>query len=144
MTPAHAKWQAPRDIGRTLTETDLMGNARAARKGRSILRRFWKRLWLVPVLFLVVLALGFGTAVHHVYFDRDNLPSLEPFIRFELPTTGRIYDANGDVLFELAREYRRILKCEEIPPVVRDAILSAEDKNFFSHSGVDYSVFPRV
>jgi penicillin-binding protein 1A len=67
-----------------------------------------------------------------------------PFTRFEFPTIGHIYDANGQPLIELAREYRRIIKYEDIPPIVCDAILAAEDKNFFTHSGVDYSGIPRV
>jgi penicillin-binding protein 1A len=90
------------------------------------------------------MVLGVGLLAHHIYFDRSNLPAIDPFIRFELPTVGTVYDAHGEVLFELAREYRRVVKYEEIPPVVRDAILSAEDKNFFTHSGVDYGAFPRV
>src|SRR4029077_4315331 len=44
----------------------------------------------------------------------------------------------------LGRESRRLVEYDEIPPVVRDAILAAEDKNFFSHSGIDYGAFPRV
>lgn len=107
-------------------------------------RRVCRRLWIVPVAFLALLSLGLGLFVHHVYFDRTNLPDLEPFIRFELPTVGTVYDARGEVLFELAREYRRVVTYPQIPPVLRDSILSAEDKNFFSHSGVDYGAFPRV
>ncbi|MGD0231102.1 MAG: transglycosylase domain-containing protein [Syntrophorhabdales bacterium] len=41
-------------------------------------------------------------------------------------------------------QHRQITEYEDIPPVVCDAILAAEDKNFFSHSGVDYSIIPRV
>jgi len=86
-----------------------------------------------------------ATAVlYHVYFDRSNLPDLEGFTRFEFPTAGGIYDANGQLLKEMATESRQITHYEEIPSVVRDAILSAEDKNFFSHSGVDYSGFARM
>ena len=44
----------------------------------------------------------------------------------------------------MAAESRQITRYTEIPPIVRDAILAAEDKNFFSHSGVDYSGFVRV
>jgi membrane peptidoglycan carboxypeptidase len=44
----------------------------------------------------------------------------------------------------MASESLQISRYEEIPPVVRDALLAAEDKNFFSHSGVDYSGFARV
>ena len=48
------------------------------------------------------------------------------------------------MLIELAREYRRVVSYDEVPPVLRHAILAAEDKNFFSHSGVDYRALPRV
>jgi penicillin-binding protein 1A len=82
--------------------------------------------------------------IHHVYFSRHNLPDLGPFTRFEFPTIGRIYDARGRPLIELAREYREIARYEDIPPIVRDAILSAEDKRFFSHNGIDYVTVPRV
>ena len=51
------------------------------------------------VLLLVLPAVGL---VHHVYFDRSGLPDLEPFIRFELPTIGQVYDTHGKVLVELA------------------------------------------
>lgn len=81
---------------------------------------------------------------HHIYFDRTDLPDIEPFARFEFPAIGCIYDANGLPIIEMAREYRRITRYEELPHIVRDAIIAAEDKNFFSHNGVDYSTIPRV
>jgi penicillin-binding protein 1A len=83
-------------------------------------------------------------ALHHIYFDRGNLPDLGPFTRFEFPTIGHIYDANGQPLIEFAREYREITQYQDIPPIVRDAILATEDKHFFSHNGVDYFSMPRV
>jgi len=92
---------------------------------------------LVPVIF------GVCTAFY-VNFNRQNLPDVDGFIRFEPPTMGRIFAANGEVLIELGRERRDIIRYEEIPAVVREAVLSAEDENFFSHSGVDYSVFLRL
>ena len=88
----------------------------------------------------VFVAAGF----YHVYFDRSGLPDLDGFTRFEFPTVGTIYDAHGQPLKEMASESRRITQYGEIPPIVRDAMLAAEDKNFFSHSGVDYTGFARV
>jgi penicillin-binding protein 1A len=82
--------------------------------------------------------------VHHIYFDRRLLPDLEPFIRFEVDATGQIQDARGEVLAEIARENRRVVSYDEVPPILRDAILAAEDKNFFVHSGVEYRALPRV
>ena len=48
------------------------------------------------------------------------------------------------MLIALAREHRRVVSYDEMPLILRQAILAAEDKNFFSHSGVDYRVLPRV
>ena len=93
---------------------------------------------------LLPLVLTTWGLAHHIYFDRSDVPDLEPFIRFELSTIGKVYDARGTVLVELAREYRQIVSYEEVPPVLRHAILAAEDKNFFAHSGVDYRALPRV
>jgi penicillin-binding protein 1A len=82
--------------------------------------------------------------VHRVYFDRSRVPALEPFIRFQPPTIGVVRDTEGKALIELAREYRRVVTYDEVPPILRQAILAAEDKNFFSHSGVEYRALPRV
>jgi penicillin-binding protein 1A len=92
----------------------------------------------------LLLALPAAWLLYRVYLDRSGLPDLEPFLRFEPPTIGRIYDAQGTVLIELAREHRQVVTWEEIPLILRQAVLAAEDKNFFSHSGVDYSALPRV
>ena len=92
---------------------------------------------LVPVVFAVFTAF-------YVNFNRANLPDLDGFIYFAPPTMGHVYDANGHVLIELGRERRDIVRYEDIPDVVREAVLSAEDKRFFSHAGVDYFVFLRV
>jgi penicillin-binding protein 1A len=119
----------------------------AARRIRST--RLGRLPWLRGSLYFticttVVTAALVTAGFVHVYFDRTNLPDIEPFTRFEFPTIGHIYDANGQPLIELAREYRQITKYEDIPPIVRDAILATEDRNFFSHGGVDYSRIPRV
>jgi len=98
----------------------------------------------VPLVVLLLLVLATWGLAHHIYFDRSGVPDLEPFIRFELSTIGKVYDARGTVLVELAREYRQLVSYEEVPPVLRHAILAVEDKNFFAHSGVDYRALPRV
>lgn len=82
--------------------------------------------------------------VHEIYFDRSRLPDLDPFLRFEPPTIGAIRDVRGEVLIELARERRRLVSFDELPPILWQAVLAAEDKNFFSHRGVDYTALPRV
>jgi penicillin-binding protein 1A len=89
--------------------------------------------------------------LRHVYFDRTGLPDIAPFLLFQPPTTGEVTDARGQVVIQLARQYRRVMTYDEVPLVMRQAILAAEDKNlaaedknFHSHAGVDYGALPRV
>jgi penicillin-binding protein 1A len=117
--------------------------AAAALAGR--LRSAWSRRavrFFCPPLMLLLLPVA--VLGYHVYFDRSSLPDLERFIRFEHPAIGTVYDARNNVLIELALQYRRVISYEEVPVIVRQAILAAEDKNFFSHSGVEYRALPRV
>ena len=104
----------------------------------------WRRVGLAVAAVVVLLLFPPAALVQHVYFDRSGLPDLGPFIRFETPMIGQVTDARGNVLIEVALEYRRRVSYDQVPKVLRDAILAAEDKNFLSHSGVDYSVLPRV
>ena len=105
--------------------------------------RRWRRVATIAGCFLALILLP-AFALHGIYFDRSGLPDLEPFLRFQPPTTGEVRDARGDLLIEVAREYRRVVAYDEVPPILRQAILAAEDKNFFAHAGVDYSALPRV
>ena len=126
----------------------LRASARAAartvrrtRLGRPQWRsRFLNVVFCTTPVVAALVSIGF----YHVYFDRSDLPDMEAFARFELPTIGTVYDAHGQPLIELANEYRKITRYEDIPPIVRDAIIAAEDKRFFAHNGVDYSVLPRL
>lgn len=111
-----------------------------------LLRSAWMRrivLFVAAPLALLLLLLS-AAVIYHVYFNRSGLPDIEGFIRFEPPTTGKVYDARGKVLIELAREYRRVVTYDEVPVILRQAVLAAEDKNFFSHSGIEYRALPRV
>lgn len=110
-----------------------------------MVRLKWGRLLLYSVICTTVVAAAFiSTGIHYIYFDRTALPDIEPLARFELPAISTIYDVNGRALLELAKERRKILQYDEIPVIVRHAIIAAEDKRFFSHSGIDYAAIPRA
>jgi penicillin-binding protein 1A len=125
----------------------LFARLRVVRRLAARLTATRRRRVVLLVTALVPVVLSLLTAawlVHHVYFSRAGLPDLESFIRFEPPTTGVVRDVHGTVLIELAREYRRVVTYDEVPLILRQAILAAEDQRFFSHSGVDYRSLPRV
>ena len=134
-------------------QVDVDRRARSARASRLV--RSGGFPWTRGVIALLTgvalggaasvgIALFTVSALAHVYFDRENLPDLGPFARFEFPTIGHVFDANGQPLIEFAREYRELTHYEDIPPIVLDAILATEDKHFFAHNGVDYFSLPRV
>lgn len=90
------------------------------------------------LLVLVPLA-AFGAYLwHYVYFNRDNLPNIQTLVNFEPPTVGTIYDQNSKTVINLAKEFRWISKPEEISETVKQAFLSAEDRRFYDHNGVDW------
>lgn len=97
-----------------------------------------------PIYAFVVLV---TPLVWYLYIDRSNMPTnIEVFLS-GAPTVGQIYDTNGRVVVQLAKEYRRIVPFEKIPPHVRDAILAAEDTRFFNpwlNHGVDYIAITRA
>ncbi|MBN1919161.1 MAG: transglycosylase domain-containing protein [Verrucomicrobia bacterium] len=124
--------------------------ARWVRRGGAAAGRGLRGAWsqravrIACSIAVTVILLPPAVLVAHVYFDRSDLPDLAAFILFQPPTTGEIVDARGEVVVQLAREYRRVVTYDQVPLVVRQAILAAEDRNFESHSGVDYSALPRV
>jgi penicillin-binding protein 1A len=87
----------------------------------------------------ITLAVIFGAltlgGVFWVY--SDGLPSHESLAQYAPPTISRIYSNEGRIVDEFARERRLFVPIEDIPQVVQQAFISAEDKNFFTHAGYD-------
>ncbi len=105
--------------------------------GRSVLRfifSFFGGLFTLITLSVLVVALSIG-AVFWVY-GRD-LPSHQSLAQYTPPTISRIYSARGRIIDEFARERRLFTPAEDIPDLVKQAFISAEDKNFYTHGGYD-------
>ncbi|WP_089268440.1 penicillin-binding protein 1A [Jannaschia aquimarina] len=69
-------------------------------------------------------------------YGRD-LPDHEQLAQYTPPTISRIYSGEGRLMDEFARERRLFTPAEEIPDLVKQAFISAEDKNFYVHAGYD-------
>ncbi|MGR3615987.1 MAG: penicillin-binding protein 1A [Paracoccaceae bacterium] len=69
-------------------------------------------------------------------YGRD-LPSHEALAQYQPPTISRIYSGEGQLIDEFATERRLFTPIEDIPDMVKQAFISAEDKNFYTHQGYD-------
>ncbi|MGY6633783.1 MAG: penicillin-binding protein 1A [Alkalilacustris sp.] len=69
-------------------------------------------------------------------YSRD-LPNHEQLAQYTPPTISRIYSGEGVLMDEFAQERRLFAPIDDIPDVVKAAFISAEDRNFWEHSGFD-------
>ena len=67
----------------------------------------------------------------------DRLPSIEALVDYRPKVPLRVYTADGQMIGEFGEERRSVVHIADVPPVLRNAILAAEDARFFEHSGVD-------
>ncbi len=99
--------------------------------------------WMFSLgITLAVLGLLLAVAVFHSY--NKGLPDFSELASYDPPTVTRLYAADGKLLNEYATEKRVFVPLKAIPKRVIDAFLSAEDKNFYSHSGVDITGMMRA
>ncbi|MGV8952018.1 MAG: penicillin-binding protein 1A [Cypionkella sp.] len=66
-----------------------------------------------------------------------DLPSHESLAKYTPPTISRIYSGEGRIIDEFAQERRLFVPIEDVPDLVKDAFISAEDKHFYTHKGYD-------
>ena len=107
-------------------------------------RRIRKLRLLVLVLMLGVL--GFASFVFGLMTAiASQLPQYDPAHQKKIAHDGYIYDRNGDVLAVLrGKESRVILNSKDIAPIMKQAIVSIEDKRFYEHNGVDLHAIGRA
>lgn len=78
------------------------------------------------------------------YFSRD-LPSADEIGKAPLPQSTKIYDRDGrELLYQFEEERRDLVKYGELPEVLIDATVAAEDHSFFSNPGVDLGGIARA
>jgi penicillin-binding protein 1A len=90
--------------------------------------------------FLVAVGAASGLLYH---FSRD-LPDYSQLQDYEPPVMTRVHAADGELLAEYAKERRLYLPIQAIPKLVINAFISAEDKNFYEHAGLDFNGIARA
>lgn len=85
------------------------------------------------IILLPVILLGIAVVVTY-----PTLPSLESLTDYHPKIPLRIYTQEGNLLGEYGEERRALVKIEDVPLLMKQAILAAEDDRFYEHGGVDY------
>lgn len=87
---------------------------------------------------MIALVCGMALAIYSInYFGKD-LPDYNQLRDYDPPVITRIYAGDGRLMEEYAQEKRVFVPIDSIPDLVKNAYLSAEDKNFYAHAGVDW------
>ncbi len=88
---------------------------------------------LIIIIAVVSLAFVFST----LWYFSIGLPDYKKLSNYQPPISSRVYSKNGRLIAEYALEKRLFIPFESVPKKVINSFLSAEDKNFFNHPGID-------
>ena len=99
-----------------------------------MLLRIFGYLFGMGMLLAILVVAGIAWYLHDMSKD---LPDYEVLNAYEPPVTTRIHSGDGELMAEYARERRLYLPIQAIPDTIKAAFLSAEDKRFYNHGGVD-------
>ena len=72
-----------------------------------------------------------------LWYFSSGLPDYKKLANYQPPVSSRVYSENGKLIAEYAIEKRLFIPYEAIPKKIINSFLSAEDKNFFKHPGID-------
>jgi len=86
---------------------------------------------------LVLLATAVGASVGFILVYSTDLPQVEELERYRPSSVTELYDTQGRVIGTFALQRRVIATYDEYPQVLRDALVSIEDKDFYTHSGIN-------
>ncbi len=92
---------------------------------------------MAALLLLMVLAAAAGSLGGLVLIDSIDLPQIADLETYKPLTTTDLYDTHGQLFGSFAMERRNVVQYDAFPPILRQAVISTEDKNFESHWGVN-------
>lgn len=97
-------------------------------------KKIFKYLFLFCFFSFITLMLGIFCIFAYYNF---NLPKHTKLEDYQPPITTRLYSNNGILLKEYAEEKRLFISITDVPDILKQAFISAEDKNFYRHKGID-------
>ena len=115
----------------------IKGNAktRNAKSSPSLLKRFIRKFF---IFCLIMGVLGVAVVAFMFYYYSRSLPGIFSYDDYQPRQMTLITDRNGLPLLELYDERRTVIPFDDIPKHMKDAMISAEDADFYKHKGLDY------
>lgn len=99
---------------------------------------FKRLLAILAGLVIGGAVLAAGAAAIAIIITYPRLPSLDVLTDYRPKIPLRVYSADGQLLGEFGEERRSFARIHEVPQLMKQALLAAEDERFYQHSGVDY------
>lgn len=96
--------------------------------------RFLGFLFAFGAIVFIVGAVGATAVIYH--YNKD-LPDYTALKDYEPPVMTRVHASDGSLVAEYAKERRLYIPIQAVPKLVKEAFISAEDKNFYEHGGID-------
>jgi penicillin-binding protein 1A len=109
-------------------------------------RRSFRALAVRFLLIAFALAASAAVALGVLFFReiRKDLPPVEQLAGYRPAVASQVYAAGGELVGEFFLEKRYLVPLDRIPPVVRQAFVAAEDSNFYTHRGIDFTSILRA
>src|SRR3984893_10498318 len=107
----------------------------------KLLFRFFGFLFAAGTIFFLV---GVGAAAGLLWHFSKDLPDYSQLRDYEPPVMTRVHATDGSLIAEYAHERRLYMPIQAVPKLVTNAFISAEDKNFYEHNGLDFSGIMRA
>ncbi|MFM2301975.1 MAG: hypothetical protein RLZZ84_1711 [Pseudomonadota bacterium] len=126
---------------------------RIRREARGLMRGVWSRLrdhpiglwareqwhasaWFRRAGYLLAVLVVFNALLWATV--TRNLPSADSLLTYQPPLPTMVRGVNGEIVYSYARERRVQLRYVDFPEQLKNAFISAEDRTFWSHGGIDY------
>ena len=98
------------------------------------MNKFFKNIFILITSFILLSAISI---ISVLWTYSNDLPDYKFLKSYKPPVSSKVYSGNGDLVADFSKEKRVFVPFNSIPKNVINAFLSAEDKNFFKHPGVD-------
>ncbi len=108
------------------------------------MRFLWYTFLALVSIGMLGLMVAVGGAVYAISYYSKDLPDYSQLKDYKPPVVTRVYAGDGRLVSEFAKQKRVFVPVEEVPDILKQAFIAAEDQNFYTHHGLDYYAIARA